>query len=461
MNHRSRLAIAVCHWLCQCVLLVSSAQADDPGRDYRLEEPVTDRRPFNVSIRMTVAGEVEFALGDGKSAKQPLEVEATVGYRERRLSGTGRDAQALRSLREYDKPQARIKIGERLNFNRLRSDRRTVVAQGRREGVLLYSPAGPMNALELELLEHPGDSLAALGLLPPRAVSAGEKWAPESWVIACLTRTEAVVRSELTCRLESVTDGSARVAFAGEIEGAILGAATEIEVDGTYHYDLQKKCLTRLELTQTERRSVGTVSPGISVTARIALDRAPTPVLGRLTDALADSIPLEPDDGLLSLHLDLPGEMRITCDRTWKLFHQTEQVTVLRMLERGSLVCQCNISRIPAVAPGRHTPVDRFEGDIRIALGDKLREFEQAGEIPAEGGRFLYRAMAVGESNGEPMHWIYYLCAAPDGRQVSFVFTLESDLLEQLAERDVELVRSLQFLAPPRPVERRAAGRSQ
>lgn len=461
MNARSRLTITVCHWLCQCLFLASSAWGEDPADEYRLEEPVTDRRAFNVSVRMAVEGDVEFALGDGKSGKQPLEVDATIGYRERRLSGTGRDALALRSLREYAKPEARIKVGERLNFSQLRSDRRTVVAQGRREGVLIYSPSGPMNALELELLEHPADSVAALGLLPPRAVTVGEKWVPESWVIACLTRTEAVVESELTCRLESVTDGAARVAFAGKIEGAILGAASEIEIDGSYRYDLQKNCVTRVELTQKEKRSVGTVSPGMEVTARVVLDRAPTPVFGRLTDALADSIPLEPDDRLLKLHLDLPGAMRIACDRSWKLFLQNEQATVLRMLDRGSLVCQCNISRIPAVARGRHTPVDRFQGDIRIALGNKLREFEQAEEIPAEDGRFLYRVTAVGESNGEPMHWIYYLCAAADGRQVSFVFTIESGLLDQFAERDLALLGSLQFLAPPVPAEQRAAERSR
>lgn len=432
------------------------AAADDV---YRLEEPATDRRPFNVAVRMTVNGHVEFALGGGKSTTSPLEAEATIGYRERRLSGTGRDAQALRSLREYDKPEARIKIGDRLNFNRLRSDRRTVVAQGRREGVLLYSPSGPMNALELELLEHPGDSLAALSLLPPRPVSVGEKWTPQTWALACLTRTEAVLKSELACELEAVRDGTARVRFSGRIEGAILGAATTVELSGHYLYDLERRCLTRLDLTQKEKRSVGTVSPGMDVTAHVVLDRAPSPVYGPLTDALVDTIPLEPDPALLQLVLDLPGETRIEYDRNWHIFHQTEQATVLRLLEKGSLVSQCNISRIPAVAPGRHTPEERFQGDIRIALGEKLEDIPQAEQLQTGDGRFLYRVAAIGSANDEPMHWIYYLCAGPDGRQVSFVFALESKLLERLANRDLEIVKSLKFLparvtpAAARPAE--------
>ena len=152
----------------------------------------------------------------------------------------------------------------------------------------------------------------------------------------------------------------------------------------------------------------------------------------------------------------MPGELRIRYGRDWHVFHQSEQSTVLRLLDKGSLISQCNISRIPAVAPGRHTPEERFQADIRIALGDKLAEIERAEQLETTDGRFLYRVTGVGDSNGEPMHWIYYLCAGPDGRQASFVFAVESKLLDQLANRDVEIVRSLEFLkpAPPRAAER-------
>ena len=44
-----------------------------------------------------------------------------------------------------------------------------------------------------------------------------------------------------------------------------------------------------------------------------------------------------------------------------------------------------------------------------------------------------------------PTTWIYYLSAAPSGRQASFVFAVESKLVEQLGTQDEILVRSLQF----------------
>ncbi len=46
-----------------------------------------------------------------------------------------------------------------------------------------------------------------------------------------------------------------------------------------------------------------------------------------------------------------------------------------------------------------------------------------------------------------PTTWIYYLAAAKSGRQASFVFAVESKLVEQLGAKDEEFVRSLQFVA--------------
>ena len=79
-------------------------------------------------------------------------------------------------------------------------------------------------------------------------------------------------------------------------------------------------------------------------------------------------------------------------------------------------------------------------------MGASLKSITKAEifEVPDE--RFLYRVTAVGQSNGIEMHWLYYLCAAPSGRQVSYVFAVETKLLERLGNRDLGIVSTLQFL---------------
>ncbi|MBT4866357.1 MAG: hypothetical protein HON53_14735, partial [Planctomycetaceae bacterium] len=61
-------------------------------------------------------------------------------------------------------------------------------------------------------------------------------------------------------------------------------------------------------------------------------------------------------------------------------------------------------------------------------------------------GRWLYRVTATGVAGNAPMHWFYYLCSAPDGRQVAFVYAVESKLVDQFGGQDIAQVRSLQFL---------------
>jgi hypothetical protein len=320
------------------------------------------------------------------------------------------------------------------------------VATGRREGVSCYSLGGPLRATELDLLRRPGDSLAVLGLLPVTAVETGGEWTVESWAAQTLTGTEAVLQSKLTCRLESVSSNEARVTFTGSVEGATDGAPTKIDLSGSYRYDLKRNFLTHVELTQTEKRTVGAVSPGLDVTAKVTLDRAPVSVPGRLTDSLVAGIPLEPDAALTQLSLDVPWDVRLRHARDWHVFHVRSQVAVLRLIADGRLIAQCNVTPVASAGPGLHTPADEFQADIRQALGDRLKEIEDAGTVDSAGPHYVYRVVAKGETNGINMHWVYYLVAARSGRQTSFVFAVESELRNELGDRDVEIVKSLEFI---------------
>ena len=437
---------AICTWGCASV-----AAAD---QQYALTEPVAEQRVYHVDSSLTVTGHLETVVGPGKSQTLDLAVKARHLYLERRLSGTGRDAAALRSLRRYEQSVSAVKVDKQSTSSRLRGGRRSIVAQGRREGIEYYSPAGKLTRAELDLLNMPGDSLALLGLLPPDPVSVGQQWQPASWVIQMLTGTEALLKSELTCRLTSVKNGVARVEFSGSLEGAVVGAATEIELSGRLQYDLEKKFIRRAELTQKEERSVGAVSPGMKVEARVVMERAAARDPGPLTEAAANAVPLEPDPSLLLLVLETPWGVRLEHDRRWHVYHQAGDWAVLRLMENGSLIAQCDLRRVPAAAPGRHTPEQVFLSDIRKSLGDRIKEITMAEELKTADRRFLYRVTAVGRANDLDIHWISYLCAAPSGRQASLVFTVESKLLEQLDGRDIAMAQSLQFVpsggAPPR-----------
>jgi len=76
-------------------------------------------------------------------------------------------------------------------------------------------------------------------------------------------------------------------------------------------------------------------------------------------------------------------------------------------------------------------------------------------------GIYVFRVVAVGsvdrtnekkEPESSPMQWIYYLVANADGRQISFVFSVDPRQAKELENRDLSMVAGIEFLSPrPRP----------
>jgi hypothetical protein len=308
----------------------------------------------------------------------------------------------------------------------------------------------------MELLHPPADSLTALVLLPEEPVEAGESWTAPDWVLQFITGVEAVEKAKLTCEVETVTATSARVKFHGEITGGILGSATELKVSGHYVYDLSERFVGHLEFEQTEKRTISAASPGLDVSAKVVVDRRPVVAAESLTDEELKGIPLEPAAAQLALVFDSADwKTRLLHNRSWHLFYAGPQVAVLRMLDKGSLIAQCNLSPISAARPGQHVDEKQFQADVQRALGADFRKILRAEAIPTQDKRFIYRVVAAGESRisnaqGQaqptPMQWMYYLVASPSGQQLVLVFTIEAALLERFENQDVDLATSVQFL---------------
>jgi hypothetical protein len=440
---RSLAVALICFWLAVPAVVRAAEQ-------FTLAAPSPKAGVESVEIRFDVSGTAEFAIEKGQSLAHPISAHATVKYRERPLPGAGRDAEALRALRHYDTLDAKIRVADQATSPQLADDRRLLVAEGRREGILFYSPQGPLTALELELVRAPGDSLSLFGLLPPKPVAIGEKWSPPSWVGQMLTDTEAASKSDLNCTLESVTDGQAKVTFEGTVEGATAGSTGKVELHGSYVFDVKAQRLAQAELQQTEERSVGPVSPGIKVTAKAVVIRTPAVDASSLSEEAAAAVPLEPPAPLTQLYFRAPWNVEFRHDRAWHVFQQSVQIAVLRLMEQGTFVAQCNLAPIRTANAGEHVPEQQFQNDIRTSLGPRLKAIEKAEAIPTDDRRFLYRVTAVGEANKIPVTWIYYLCAAPNGLQVSFVFAVETALRDRLGGRDLQMLKSLRFLEAPK-----------
>ena len=425
-----------------------------------LAESETDTRVRMVRSHVQVSGQLQTAAGGGK--KIPLKLNADAQYRflERRLSGAGRNAETLRTARLYrfanndaevTPTDAPAGAASKKSTLKLPETRHLIVAHGRREGALLYSPTATLTYDQLDLLNTPGDSMSLLSLLPREEVAVGDSWKPETWAVQMLCGIEAMTKGEIICKLEEANASTARVSFTGSAEGATLGSPTSVQLTGEFTFDRVAKLMTHARVKQTENLAIGAAKPGLEATASVTVERSlaeDNSEAKLLADSAVAEIPLEPAPEMQFLRFE-SWAVRFYHDRGWHQFHQTNDVAVLRLMEQGSLVAQVNVSPIPAAASGSHTSEEQFQTDIRQSLGKRLKSITKAEPLKprnATDRRYLFRVTVDGEADGVPMTWFYHLCAAPTGQQISFVFAVETKNLDKFNNRDLSLVRLLEFI---------------
>ena len=433
LNRRAILAI---------ILLTASGlvNADDK---YKLEEPVDDARIYGVGSRVDVKGKVQIVP---KGPQFPQTVSAALSYRERRVLGPGTDAESFRSVREYETAEADINVDGTKSTNRLPDSLKLVIAQGRYDGVELWSLNGHLTEDELNLMRSPADSLAFISLLPTKEVAIGDKWTAPGWAFQMLTALDAVIKGELECKLDSVEKGVARVSIEGQLEGAAVGSMTEVKVSGHYTYQIEKKYISEVDFVQKETRAVGPVSPGLDLTARVRVIRQPGTTPGRLTDQkVVDAANAQTPDSARSLKFDSPWNISLQYGRDWHISKVEEKVCWFRLLNDGNFVAQCDMAPVPQAKPGTHLSEQVFLSDIRKSLGERVKSVTPGEVIPAPDRRFVFRVSADGQVGERQVTWIFYLVADASGRQLSMMFTVDTDLVDKLKGHDRELFDSLQF----------------
>jgi hypothetical protein len=94
---------------------------------------------------------------------------------------------------------------------------------------------------------------------------------------------------------------------------------------------------------------------------------------------------------------------------------------------------------------GKHLSPEEFKQAMAETPGWEQEQELQAGEVPAEGGRWIYRLSALGQLDGAKVMQNFYLVAGPGGQQLVLVFTLTPKRTEQLGTRDLSLAGSIEF----------------
>jgi hypothetical protein len=199
-----------------------------------------------------------------------------------------------------------------------------------------------------------------------------------------------------------------------------------------------------------EKRAVGHIGPGLDTVAKVIIDVEPIASSQHLTAAALQKLPGENPADILALgYQPRGGQYRVQYDRRWFVTEDEPKLVVLRLVDRGELVAQCNISPLPKLE--KPIPLAEYQRDVERSLGKNFGKFVSAGQNINEAGYAVFRVAVHGEVGELPIEWIYYLVQDRSGRRVSLAFTLEQGLSERFAETDRALVAAITLTDPPTP----------
>jgi hypothetical protein len=406
-----------------------------------------------VETRIEVAGDLKLletvGTEDGGKSRQkstaiPLTVTAQLRYVDRELAG---DKAALhRSVRLYDLAQAKMAVGKGEITTTLAQDRQTIVLQEAKGDTDLFSPAGPLQREELELLSVPGDSGLLNLLLPAKKVKAGDTWEPSPDVLTQLLRLEIINQSDVTLTLTRVENEVAIISIAGKVSGGVDGVTSDLELTGKLNFDLAKKCCTWLALNLKEDRAPSSGTPGFKTTNQIRVAIAPSELPAELSDEGLAELKTTPDEATKLLQLKAKQNFELVYEPRWRVVSDQPDLTVIRLIERGDLVAQGNVSRLSPLGEGEQLTLEAFQANLKKSLGTTFVDFVEAGESLSDSGLRVLRVVISANVSEVPIHYVFYHLSDDPQNRLSLAFTMDADNVERFGRAEETLIGSLQFI---------------
>jgi hypothetical protein len=465
-------------WLGLVLPLVGSGRlaAGEPKGTIVLAEAVTRGAASRVRIELKASGLARPGLPPGKvaaNAKMPkplaLEVETRLIFSERVLALTedagplggpqvadrGRPRKVVRHVIEA---AAAINVEGQPRATSLRPAVSLLVAERRRQGnpVVVVSPAGPLSRSELELVEVPGDPLTLIDLLPSRPVGVGQSWRVGEAAVTAISGYDQIKDNHLDATLESCDEARAQVRIRGRIDGWLQGAEGLMSCDGLLGFDRRMGWIDRLEINRNESRRPGPIEEGVDVKSTLSVTRQAETPPATLNDAALAGYSLAIDPRSELLVQDAPDEKSsLLHDRNWHVFWGDSKSMVLKRLQGGRVVAQCNLVVAPAAGRGRHQDPAQFRDEVRRALGKRFVDFIGSGVVDGDpAGGFRFKVGVQGREGDVGIVWYYYLIASPAGDQLVATYTLAARDAQAFGEQDVEMMGSLRWNSPRQAARR-------
>ncbi len=426
----------------------SLAAAPDDNVAYNLASQRQVGQFDRVNVALEFTGDVLTKSASGEKPER-LAVGLTCrrDYDEKTLQLPTATDNTLRSVRYYREASATLKKGAIAQNPSLGSDHRIVGAEFVGGKATLFSPKGPFNMEELELVTAVGESLPLDRLLPDRPAKIGEQWKVSDDTLALLLGLEEIKSSSVQMTLKEVMPDLARFELDGDVEGTLFGVGNQVSLKAKCRFDRRTGRIDWFAMRLKQSRDIGVVEDGLDATVLVQVKIARREASEELSDAALAELRLKPTDDLtLVRYFPSKGGCQLEHDRCWFLIDRGRDFDEFHRLDHGQDIGLCKISPQPQVDVSKLPSLDKFQGIVQELLGQGFGEFTELSQAQTPAHLRILRVKAKGKDNELPVHWFYYLVSDPEGRQVTFCFRVEEKRLEQFGRADEALVHSLRFV---------------
>jgi len=401
-----------------------------------------------VKIVLELSGDVLMkSVADGKTERQELGLTYRRDYEEKTLQLPTATEKTLRAIRYYNEASATGKKGATALHPTLGPDSRLVAVEIAGGKETLFSPKGPFNMDELDLVTTVGDSLPLDQLLPAKPVKFGGSWKISDDTLVLLLALEEITTNSVQIVFSEVTPEYARFELAGQVEGKLYGAGNRFNLKAKCRYNRRSGRIDWFAMRFKQNRDIGVVEGGIDATVLVQIKITRLDASEKLSNDVLVDFSLKPTDELtLVRYLLTGGKCQLTHDRSWFLIDAGRDHDEFHRLNGGQDIGVCRISQEPQVAVANLPSLEQFKEIVQKLLGERFGEILDLSQAETPVHLRILRVKVKGKDNEASVHWFYYLVSDPEGRQVTFSFRVEEKWLETFGQADEQLVHSLRFV---------------
>ena len=404
---------------------------------------------------------VDEAGGATKAQSLPIDVEARFDFSERFVGS----ATNLQAVRFYETSNAKITINKGTTVSKLANKNKLVVTRIRPNEDRKIQVASLKDALtqsELELLQNAADPLTFADLLNKQNIEIGVEWKPVRESLANFLAVDRIIHSDVKLLLKEADSSTAKIYLMGTVKAEVDDVTTEKKVSGILNIDLNHQHVASVRLKITEIREPGQVAPGFDGKSKIDMKISTG---GSVKELSSTSLAEITKARKIRRYLRWEPEQKnflLDYDPSWRMIASEGEAAILRYLENGDLLAQCSIVSLAARPSDNPLSLEAFKNEVeKIIRPEKTARVVDASQRQTPKGMKALQVTVYGEEEGIPINWVYFNVASADGRQVTFVFTLEQEIATRVMPAAQKMVNGFVFHAASKQENSKSADKSK